>query len=140
MTFPPGWREIPDPEAEIRRLADERARLAGESAETRCRRCRSGLGRSLRVLAVLALAVLGDGSLAPLSPTHLRRAWNHRHLLALQSVAIVLPPRRAAAPDRDACSAGSCCRQGGPYWPVRRGATFRAPAPAWNGCGGVRAT
>jgi hypothetical protein len=27
MTFPPGWREIPDPEAEIRRLADERARL-----------------------------------------------------------------------------------------------------------------
>jgi hypothetical protein len=27
MTFPPGWREIPDPEAEVRRLADERARL-----------------------------------------------------------------------------------------------------------------
>ena len=27
MTYPPGWREIPDPEAEIRRLADERARL-----------------------------------------------------------------------------------------------------------------
>ena len=24
MTFPPGWREIPDPEAEIRRLADAR--------------------------------------------------------------------------------------------------------------------
>ena len=27
MTMPPGWREIPDPEAEIRRLAGERAAL-----------------------------------------------------------------------------------------------------------------
>jgi hypothetical protein len=27
MTFPPGWREIPDPEAEIRRLAAERDRM-----------------------------------------------------------------------------------------------------------------
>ena len=27
MTFPPGFREIPDPEAETRRLAEERARL-----------------------------------------------------------------------------------------------------------------
>jgi hypothetical protein len=31
MTFPPGWREIPDPEAEIRRLADDRARLEAVS-------------------------------------------------------------------------------------------------------------
>ena len=27
MTMPPGWRAIPDPEAEIRRLAGERAAL-----------------------------------------------------------------------------------------------------------------
>ena len=27
MTFPPGFRETPDPEAEVRRLAEERARL-----------------------------------------------------------------------------------------------------------------
>ena len=27
MNLPPGFREIPDPEAEIRRLAEERARL-----------------------------------------------------------------------------------------------------------------
>ncbi len=27
MNLPPGFREIPDPEAEIKRLADERARL-----------------------------------------------------------------------------------------------------------------
>jgi hypothetical protein len=27
MTFPPGWRAIPGPEAEIRRLAGERAAL-----------------------------------------------------------------------------------------------------------------
>jgi hypothetical protein len=27
MTMPPGWRGIPDPEAEVRRLAGERAAL-----------------------------------------------------------------------------------------------------------------
>jgi hypothetical protein len=27
VSLPPGYREIPDPQAEIRRLADERARL-----------------------------------------------------------------------------------------------------------------
>src|ERR1035441_5249938 len=89
--------------------------------------------------ATLDLAAESASLESPSSP-HLRRAWNHRHLLALQSVAIVLPLRRAAAPNRDACSAGSCCRQGGPYWPARRGATCPAPAPAWNGYGGVRAT
>src|ERR1035437_1774964 len=149
-----------------------------QSAETRCLRCRSGLGllfpcaggpgphlvcrpaplplrrlswqcrpavccgsrRALaRTTATLDLAAESASLESPSSP-HLRRAWNHRHLLALQSVAIVLPPGRAAAPDRDECSGGSCCRRGGPYWPERRGATCPAPAPAWNGYGGVRAT
>src|ERR1017187_2658165 len=149
-----------------------------QSAETRCLRCRSGLGLlfpcaggpgphlvcrpaplplrrlswqcrptvccgSRRALAwttaTLDLAAESASLESPSSP-HLRRAWNHRHLLALQSVAIVLPPGRAAAPDRDECSGGSCCRRGGPYWPERRGATCPAPAPAWNGYGGVRAT
>jgi hypothetical protein len=31
MTYPPGSREIPDPEAEIRRLAEKRARLENVS-------------------------------------------------------------------------------------------------------------
>ena len=31
MTFPPGFREIPDPEAEIRRIAEDRARLENVS-------------------------------------------------------------------------------------------------------------
>src|ERR1035437_6296924 len=95
---------------------------------------------SLSVLAALALAVLGSASLESPSSAYLRRAWNHRHLLALRSAAIVLPLRRAAAPNPGACSAGSCCRRGGPCWPERRGATCPAPASAWSVCGGVRAT
>ena len=53
MTFPPGFREIPDPEAEIKRLADERARAADVSVP----RC------DLDVL--LAVATLYIGSFAP---------------------------------------------------------------------------
>src|ERR1035437_4173377 len=68
-----------------------------------------------RSLAISGLVCQGDASLAPLPSAHLRRAWNHRHLLALQSVAKALPPRHAAAPNPDACSVGSCCRRGGPY-------------------------
>src|ERR1039458_6340561 len=100
--------------------------------------CRPTVSRGRRALAwttaTLDLAAESASLESPSSP-HLRRAWNHRHLLALQSVAIVLPLRRAAAPNRDACSAGSCCRRGGPCWPERRGATCPAPAPAWNGYG-----
>lgn len=49
MTMPPGWREIPDPEAEIRRLAGERAALETVPLPR----------RDLDVLLAVASAVLG---------------------------------------------------------------------------------
>ncbi len=47
--MPPGWREIPDPEAEIRRLAGERAALETVPLPR----------RDLDVLLAVATAVLG---------------------------------------------------------------------------------
>ncbi len=49
MTTPPGWREIPDPEAEVRRLAGERAALETVPVPR----------RDLDVLLAVASAVLG---------------------------------------------------------------------------------
>ena len=50
MTLPPGWREMPDLEAEVRRLAGERAALETVPLPR----------RDLDVLLAVAAAVLDD--------------------------------------------------------------------------------